>query len=470
MLRRLLYFFELTLVAINFVLVHQVFTHYSFNFFKNQQFVQGLAPLREYAKVFWIALIIWAILLWAQSGYRHLRFQTLGTAFRCLVVDGVIFLAFFTSLAFLLRYEFISRFFILVYAGSTTFLLIVCRWCVLLMARTARKKGHNLRNIILVGTGRRAQQFLSLLAKHREWGYRVLGLLDHDPEMIDDEIAGYQVIGLVKDLPDLLEKQAVDEVFFVTPRKWLEEISKYIAYCEAIGVPATVSTDLFDVEIASRVPKALEGMTYLTFETRLLKEGELVLKRIFDIMIAGFAILLSFPIFLLAAISVKISSKGPIFFKQRRCGRNGRTFMLYKFRSMIVDAEAHLADLQNKNEMSGPVFKITHDPRVTSVGRFLRKTSIDELPQLWNVLKGDMSIVGPRPPLPSEVHQYEPWQRRRLSMNPGITCIWQVSGRNSIAFEEWMRLDLRYIDNWSLWLDLKIIFQTAHAVFSANGK
>jgi lipopolysaccharide/colanic/teichoic acid biosynthesis glycosyltransferase len=172
---------------------------------------------------------------------------------------------------------------------------------------------------------------------------------------------------------------------------------------------------------------------------------------------------------LVAAIAIRLESSGPVLFKQVRAGRNGRKFVMYKFRSMCTDAEKRLAELMHLNEMDGPVFKITHDPRITKVGRFIRKTSIDELPQLFNVLFGDMSLVGPRPPLPAEVAQYEGWQRRRLSVRPGITGMWQVSGRNAVDFARWMELDLEYIDRWSLWLDLQILFRTVPAVLMRSG-
>ncbi len=224
------------------------------------------------------------------------------------------------------------------------------------------------------------------------------------------------------------------------------------------------------MEVARRIPRRLDGRNYLTFETRLLRGGELVVKRLFDIVVSSSVLFFLFPLLAATALVVKLTSRGPVFFRQIRCGRNGRKFYLYKFRSMVINAEQKLKELKARNEMTGPVFKLTNDPRVTPVGRFLRKCSLDEFPQFWNVLKGEMSIVGPRPPLPNEVEEYEPWQRRRLSMPPGITCIWQVSGRNSIGFEEWMEMDLRYIDNWSLWLDFKLLFLTFRAVFARTGK
>lgn len=469
-MKRVLYCFELILVSLNFFLVYFLLDSYSFDVIDGPQVIQGLRPLPLYLNVFWPALAIWAVLLWTRSGYRQLRMQTLGSAFWYLAVDGFIFLAGIAGLAFFLKLEYLSRFFMISYGLSTTAFLILFRWCALVLGRRARQKGYNLKYVLLVGTGRRAQKFLSLIAKHPEWGYSVIGLIDREAMFVDEDVAGYKVIGTLEDIPALLEKKVVDEIFFVTPRKWLEEISKYVAYCEAVGVPVTVSTDLFDIEIANRIPKKLDDMTYLTFETRLLKEGELLTKRAVDILASVTVLLISMPALLLVGAAIKLTSQGPIFFRQVRCGKNGRLFHLYKFRTMVVDAEKKLMELKLKNEMTGPVFKMTNDPRVTSVGRFLRKTSLDEFPQFWNVLKGDMSIVGPRPPLPTEVEEYEPWQRRRLSMKPGITCIWQVSGRNSIGFEEWMGLDLRYIDRWSIWLDFKILLQTVHAVVSASGK
>ena len=198
-------------------------------------------------------------------------------------------------------------------------------------------------------------------------------------------------------------------------------------------------------------------------------QGRLLLKRLLDLTGAVFGLLVLSPLMLVVAIIIRVDDPGPIFFSQVRSGRNGRKFRMHKFRSMVVDAEKLKAKLMAHNEMDGPVFKIKHDPRITKIGRFIRKTSIDELPQLFNVLVGEMSLVGPRPPLPSEVAQYKPWQRRRLSVKPGITGPWQVSGRNEISFEQWMEMDLAYIDNWSLWLDIKIILMTVPVVLLKKG-
>jgi exopolysaccharide biosynthesis polyprenyl glycosylphosphotransferase len=198
-------------------------------------------------------------------------------------------------------------------------------------------------------------------------------------------------------------------------------------------------------------------------------ELALAAKRLFDITVSFLVLFLLSPVFLAVAAAIKLDSPGPVFFRQRRVGLQGRTFDIFKLRSMYLDAEARLESLRTHNEMSGPVFKMKNDPRITRVGRFLRRTSLDEFPQFWNVLRGEMSVVGPRPPLPSEVRQYKRWQRRRLSVKPGITCIWQISGRNNIDFDRWMELDLEYIDQWSLWTDFQICLKTIPAVLGTRG-
>ena len=208
----------------------------------------------------------------------------------------------------------------------------------------------------------------------------------------------------------------------------------------------------------------MEGME-LKFENKQNLRVYEICKRIIDIIGAGLGLILLSPIIAIVACAVKVTSKGPIFFSQKRVGKNGELFEMYKFRSMVVNAEELKENLEDQNEMSGPMFKIKDDPRVTKVGKFIRKTSIDELPQLWNVLKGDMSLVGPRPSLPKEVEQFEPWMKERLTVQPGITCFWQVMGRNSIPFEEWMKLDVKYVRERNYFLDIKLIFKTFFVLF-----
>ncbi len=261
----------------------------------------------------------------------------------------------------------------------------------------------------------------------------------------------------------------VDEIVFAVTRKKLDEMKQIFLLCEELGIRARVAMNFFQNRLARLEVEELEGIPFLTFTTTPSNETQLAAKRLLDVAISLLLLALSVPIIVLAAIAIKITSPGSVLFKQQRMGLNGRIFTLYKFRTMIFDAHERVSEVSHLNEMSGPVFKARSDPRITGVGRILRKFSLDELPQLWNVLKGDMSLVGPRPPIPEEVRSYHRWQRRRLSMKPGLTCLWQVNGRNNIDFDRWMQLDLQYIDNWSPSLDLKILLRTIPAVLLGRG-
>jgi exopolysaccharide biosynthesis polyprenyl glycosylphosphotransferase len=231
----------------------------------------------------------------------------------------------------------------------------------------------------------------------------------------------------------------------------------------------TVAVDLFDTKLARSSVAELDGLPLLHFRTTRAKEWELLVKRIFDFTASGLGILVLSPLFLVMAVLIKVTSKGPVFFKQNRLGLAGRRFTLYKFRTMRQGAHTVLSDVTDLNAMTSPEYKEKKTAWITPVGRFMRKFSIDELPQLFNVFVGHMSVVGPRPTVPDEVEKYKDWQRRRFSMKPGITCLWQVNGRNNIAFEEWMKLDLEYLDNWSLWLDTKILLKTVPVVLFGIG-
>jgi exopolysaccharide biosynthesis polyprenyl glycosylphosphotransferase len=239
--------------------------------------------------------------------------------------------------------------------------------------------------------------------------------------------------------------------------------------CEELGIRTRVAMNIFPNRVARLEVEELEGVPFLTFTTTPSNEAQLASKRILDVAVSMMLLVLTMPVLLIAALAIRLTSPGSILFKQERIGLNGRIFTLYKFRTMIDNAHELRGEVNHLNEMTGPVFKAKDDPRVTPIGRWLRKFSLDEVPQLWNVLKGDMSLVGPRPPIPEEVASYHRWHRRRLSMKPGLTCLWQVSGRNDIDFDRWMQLDLQYIDNWSPSLDLKILLRTIPAVLSGKG-
>lgn len=300
-----------------------------------------------------------------------------------------------------------------------------------------------------------------MLSQNPEWGLKVAGLVDDDEDKIGSVLEGHTVLGTLRDIPLLLENIVVDEVVYIVPRGWLGKIEDTVLYCEQLGKRVSIAVDLFNVRFAKAVQRDIQNFPFLTFETTSNLLWQLFIKRFLDIVLSAAAIVVLFPLLVFVAVLIKLTSGGPILFKQTRCGLNGRLFTVYKFRTMVIDAEQRLEALRKQNEMTGPAFKMANDPRVIKHGKWLRKFSIDELPQLFNILEGNMSFVGPRPPIPAEVKKYEPWQRRRLSLRPGLTCIWQVQGRNKIVrFEEWMKLDLEYIDNWSLWLDLKLFLKT----------
>lgn len=332
-----------------------------------------------------------------------------------------------------------------------------------------QEHGYNVINALVLGTGPKAQWLMQSIQSHPELGYRVVGVLAEDEIRKTDEVSGVKVLGLINDLEELLTKSSVDEVFAAVPQYEIQDIGRWVYACELVGIRFSVVTDWIDTVIAHKSIRFFFDTPLLTYSATPQQVGQLIIKAIIDRVLSAIALIALAPFFLMFSIIIKLTSPGPVFFTQKRAGMNGRIFDLIKFRTMVVGAEEMKKELEAYNEMTGPVFKMKDDPRVTKIGRWMRKYSIDELPQLINVLKGEMSLVGPRPPLPEEVGKYEQWQRRRLSMKPGVTCFWQISGRNKISFGEWMKMDLKYIDNWSLKLDLIILLKTIPVVFSGRG-
>jgi exopolysaccharide biosynthesis polyprenyl glycosylphosphotransferase len=336
----------------------------------------------------------------------------------------------------------------------------------LVFRRLARRDGP-LDEVVVVGTGPMGRVTgEDLECSNRR---RVLGYLSFAHESKPQNLR-YKYLGPADELESLLKGLPVTEVYIAgNVLKSGPEIQAAINTCERQGVPFALPATSFRFERAHAVSgqAVLDG--YIHYVPFHVKPQQMAFKRLFDVVASAVALWLFLPVIAAIAISIKLTSRGPVLFRQSRVGLNGRTFNMLKFRSMVVDAEAQKAALALSNEQAGPVFKIKNDPRITRVGRFIRKYSLDELPQLINVLRGDMSVVGPRPPIPSEVAKYETWQRRRLSMRPGLTCIWQVSGRNQISFEDWMYLDMNYIDHWSFGLDLNLILKTVPVVLTGRG-
>jgi exopolysaccharide biosynthesis polyprenyl glycosylphosphotransferase len=370
---------------------------------------------------------------------------------------------------FLFKLTFMSRLFFLLFIGLSLLFIWVEKTAIFMSAHYVRRQGLNTRRLLIVGTGKRAVEFVKRVDRHPEWGFEVVGAVDDEPSRGIHQVGRLAVLGSFEDIPSIFHREAVDEVVFVVPRSRLNSLQGAIDDCETEGVVVTVAVDLFDTKLARSSVTELDGLPLLHFKTTRAKEWELLLKRLFDFAASGAGILVLSPLFLVLAILIKVSSRGPVFFKQARLGLSGRRFTLYKFRTMRLGAQDVLSDVADLNQMTTPEFRDKKTRWITPVGRLMRKFSLDELPQLFNVFIGHMSIVGPRPTVPDEVEKYKDWHRRRFSMKPGITCLWQVNGRNNVAFEDWMKLDLEYLDSWSLWLDAKILLKTVPVVLFGIG-
>jgi exopolysaccharide biosynthesis polyprenyl glycosylphosphotransferase len=324
------------------------------------------------------------------------------------------------------------------------------------------------RNAVVVGSGARAASICDELRSNPEWKYKFLGYVESKPR----EASGPngQMLGRITDLEEILMKQVVDEVIIALPVKsQYGAIERVISVCERVGIQVQYWEDLFEGERSAHCYR--DELDHRRVVLKMVQDDyRHQIKRALDIVGAAFGLILCAPLFALVAVLIKCTSEGPVFFKQERYGLSKRTFFIYKFRTMVINAEAAQAALEHMNQNSGPVFKIFSDPRITKLGAFLRKTSIDELPQLFNVLKGEMSLVGPRPLNLRDVGRFsEAWLMRRFSVKPGLTCLWQVSGRSNVSFDRWIELDLHYIDHWSLRMDMKILAMTLPAVLRGTG-
>lgn len=338
--------------------------------------------------------------------------------------------------------------------------------------KALRLKGISPMYVLIVGTNDRAINLARKIDSKPESGYRIQGFVDDPCPKSDPFIkSGYQIIATLDELPSFLRNNPIDEVIVCLPLgAFYHEIAGIIELCENQGIVIRIPTDFFNLKIARAEIEHFENEAMFTMITCSVCGWPLLVKRTFDISISALLLVILSPVFAITGILIKVSSPGPLLFVQDRLGLNKRIFKMYKFRTMIVDAENKQMDLEKFNEASGPVFKIKRDPRIIPIGKLLRKLSIDELPQLFNVLKGDMSLVGPRP-LPIRDYQgfSEDWHRRRFSVRPGITCLWQIKGRSNLSFDAWMELDMLYIDDWSLWLDAKILLGTIPAVLKGSG-
>ena len=436
-----------------------------------EQFLSLRIKIQNFA-IFLGLILAWHLIFSSFRLYNSRRLTTRRKeAFDVLKATSVATL-FLILAAIIFRIRLATPLFIFTFWFGSSAIAISTRLVLRHLLGRIRLHGRNLRNILIVGTNNRAVQFAQKIESQKELGYQIIGFVDKEWFGIDEfQMNGYKLVADFSGFPSYIRNNVVDEVMIALPLKsHYQQASKIVAMCEEQGIIARYLSDIFSKKIGRFRPEDFEREAVIAHSAGASAVSSLLVKRITDIVVSQILLILLAPLFLTVALLIKRGSPGPVFFVQERVGVNKRKFRLYKFRTMIHGAEQKIIELEHLNEVSGPVFKIRNDPRITRTGKFLRKTSIDELPQLINVLKGDMSLVGPRP-LP--VRDYngfdQDWHRRRFSVRPGITCLWQVNGRSDITFDKWMRLDMEYIDNWSLWLDFMILLKTFPAVLRGSG-
>ena len=433
-------------------------------------------PLYRDPNYFWI--IPYAIALWIVVGlmtgtYREIQeenlLRTFWDPFKAAFLGTTLLFA--TIFAFKLVY--ISRLLLALYAIILLLGMIGFRLAARRLGDPLRRNFGGYREFLLVGDAPAVTQVAEAIEANEKRGMRIfgfarIGATAENPQPVAVLRREYPVYSLDQ-LPELVRRHVIDEVVFAAAKGDMEKIEDAFRLCEEEGVKTRVLLNFFPHVISRVYLDRLEEMPLLTFTTTPENEYLLLLKRVLDFTMALVLLIALSPLLILLAVIIRLTSKGPVLYRQVRCGLGGRKFTVYKFRSMRADADLRREELAALNELDGPVFKIRNDPRCTAAGRLMRKFSLDELPQLFNILKGDMSFVGPRPPLPEEVEKYAGWQRRRLRMQPGLTCLWALEGRNQLNFRRWMELDMEYIDNWSPTLDLKILLKTIPVVLLGRG-
>ncbi len=374
------------------------------------------------------------------------------------------------ALLFFLKIEYISRLIIIFFAVVVFFGLLAVRIGFIAYFKQQVRSGNRSLRVLIVGSRSRAMDLYNALQEQVVWGVTVVGFVDPDPSRVGLEVMGIPVIGTVDNIHECLKNNVIDEVIIAIPRTLLHDAEPIAIACEVEGIRLRFMADVFNIKAARISLSRINGLPLLNMEPVAHETPQLLAKRVFDVACTLVALPLLLPLFALVAVAIKLDSPGPVFFVQQRVGLRKYIFPMYKFRSMYVGAEHRLKEIEHLNEATGPIFKMKNDPRITRVGAFIRKTSIDELPQLFNVLRGEMSLVGPRPMSLRDVELFDRGiQRKRFSVKPGLTCIWQISGRSDLPFDKWLELDLQYIDRWTFWLDIMIIFKTIPAVVKSRG-
>jgi exopolysaccharide biosynthesis polyprenyl glycosylphosphotransferase len=430
---------------------------------------ETIPHLGKYLNVLIFVVLVWLVLFNLIGLYQRKKFSSLIDELALLFLGVTLSSLVLLGMLFLYREFWFSR---LVIANAWWIAILVLgslRVAIFNAQRIMRSHGFRVRHVLILGAGQMGQILGIKILRDKTLGYRPIGYLDDDPVKIGKAYQGIQVLGGVSSIREVLSREKIEEIIIASSKFPAEKIMDIITECERFGIEFKIVPGILDL-IASRVDiDELGGIPLLSVSEIRLKSYNAFLKRTMDIVASGLILILLSPVFLLFSVLVKATSPGPVFFSQERIGLDGKIFSMFKFRSMIKDAEKLFPKLEPLSEVEGNFFKIKNDPRITPLGKFMRRFSIDELPQLINVLFGQMSLVGPRPPLPREVKRYSPWHRKRLRVRPGITGLWQVSGRSLLPFEEMVRLDIYYIENWSLWLDFKLLLQTVPVALFGSG-
>lgn len=419
---------------------------------------------------FALALTVLLVLVYRREGLYRLRRGTSWFDEMYSIVNGTTTgIVIMVVLVFILRSTFYSRL-IFFYAGALIIVLLsLSRLIKNIWVRHQRRRGFGIARAIIVGAGEVGRTFMRTIVAQPDLGYEIVGFVDDDPAKGTTDIGRFKALGSLDNLPLLVQDEAIDEVIITLPWQYHRKIMAIMAQCERENVRARIVPDLFQMTLSHMSITELGGIPLISIKQVRISAFTRLLKRAIDVVFSACVLLLVAPLMGLIALVIKLDSPGPVLFRQVRVGKGGKPFILYKFRSMIVDAEEQKELLRGLNQADGPIFKMKEDPRVTRLGRWLRRLSWDELPQFFNVLRGDMSLVGPRPPLPEEVTQYQPWHMRRLEIAPGITGLWQVSGRSELPFDEMALLDIYYVEQWSPGLDFKIVLRTIPTVLFGSG-
>lgn len=426
---------------------------------------------KEVLALFLVLLPIWILILYLIKVAEIPRTKRYRVLFLEYLQSVIVLFFIFTLVYFAFDLYPVPRLFIVEIIIFGLFFLFFARLLEYKVFKLYRSQGYNTINIVLIADDS-SVQFIEKLISHKEWGYKIFAIFTESEELKDKYEKNIIILPgkFIKVLHDLMEVDLIDEVLYLKSKVAPAEVREIIRSCEEVGVTFKLKIKESRIKLTNAFKTEIAEEKFLTFTNIPHNHYQLAIKKLMDVLVSLVVIIAFSPVFIIISVLIKLTSRGPVIFKQARVGLRGRPFNLYKFRTMVANAEDIKIQLHDKNEVDGPVFKIKDDPRVTRVGKFLRRSGLDELPQLFNVLKGEMSLIGPRPPLQSETLQYKRWQLRRLSVKPGLSCFWQIKPeRNNIRFDKWMELDLAYIDNWSIRLDLLILVKTVGTVFKRTG-